>query len=323
MKQFLLLTVFVSFSFFAFSQRKIEVEIGEKNMSKGPQMAISVFIPEAKMKDIETVWKKYINNRSLGERISNLAAQVGNIFKSEENKVSLTKLGVEKIGDELYVRSIEQTDLTKHSMDVYSRTIETPEGCQFHTFFQLTDSVFINESNTDQGVIQNMKSYIREFGVVAYRSVVDDQIKEAKKEVSRQKDILKDIETDTKKAEKATGRNEVDIQEYQAGIVDLESDIRRLDENIGTKKRALSHLKKKSPDYDTAKDEIKELAKEKSKNFSKIKSFKSKIKSKQADIKSIQNKIVQNDLKSARQRTVIDEKEQIVEQLVQKKEAIQ
>lgn len=86
----------------------------------------------------------------------------------------------------MYVRSTEQADFTKHSMDVYSRTIEMPEGCQFHTFYQLTDSVFINESNTDPGVIQNMKSYIREFGLVAYRSVVDDQIKEAKKEVSKQ-----------------------------------------------------------------------------------------------------------------------------------------
>lgn len=50
-------------------------------------MAISVFIPEARMGDVETVWKKYINNRSIGERIGNLATQVGNVFKSEENEV--------------------------------------------------------------------------------------------------------------------------------------------------------------------------------------------------------------------------------------------
>lgn len=323
MKKLVLLSMLLSLGFLAFSQSKIEVEIGEKNMSKGPQMAINLFIPEAKLKDIEPVWKKYINNRSIGERIGNLASLVANIFKEEEKKVVRDKLKVEKIGDELFVRSIEQTDLTRHSMDVYTRIIETPEGCQLHTFFQFTDSVFISESNTDKEQIQNMKTYIREFGVVAYRIVVDDQIKEAKKEVSKQEGVLKDIESVIKREEKAIARNEVDIMEYEAGIVDVQSDIRRLDESIGIKKRALSEQRKDSPNYDADKAGLKELAKEKSKNFKKIKSLKSKIKSKQADIKSIKSKIFQNDLKLVRQRTVIDEKEQNVEQLIQKKEAIQ
>ena len=246
MKHFYFLTAFLSITILAHSQQKIEVEVGPKNMSKGSQMAITILIPDAKPNDIEPVWKKYVNNRSVGERVGNLAAQVGNIFKSDEKQVNRDKLKVEKIGDELFVKSIEQAMISKHSMDIYARMIELPEGCQFNAFFQYTDSVFINETNADPEQIQNMKSYIRDFGVVAYQGVVDGQIREAKKEVSLQEDVLKDIESDSKKEEKAIARYETDIQEYNAGIFEVESDIVRLDEAITANKVTFATLTKKN-----------------------------------------------------------------------------
>jgi len=323
MKHFYILTAFLSIAIFAHSQQKIEVEIGQKNMSKGAQTAITVLIPEAKPKDIESVWKKYVNNRSFGERVGNLATQVGNIFKSDENQVNRDKLKVEKIGDELFVKSIEQAMITKHSMDIYARMVELPEGCQFNTFFQYTDSAFINETNADPEQIQNMKSYVRDFGVIAYQGIVDGQIKEAKKEVSRQEDVLKDIESDSKKEEKAIARYETDIQEYNAGIFEVENDIVRLDEAITANKVTFATLTKKTPEYDIAKKALKDLAKEKSKYFDKIKSLKSKIKSKEMDIKSAKGTITQNDVKLNNQQVVISGKQKIVDQLTEKKAAIQ
>jgi len=323
MKRILLLSVILSISLLASSQQKIEVETGEKSMSQGQQMAVSLLIPEAKIKDVEPLWKKYVNNRGFGERIGNLATQLGNVFKSDENQVSRDKLKVEKKGDELYVRSIEQAAITSHSMDIYARFTEMPDGCQFSAFFQYTDSTFINESNVDQERIQNIKSYIREFGVEAYKSVVDDQIKEAKKEVSNQEDVKKDIESNSRKEEKSITRFESDIQEFNAGIFEVESDIVRLNEIITAKKVTFTTLTKKTPEYDAAKTELKELAKEKSKFFNKIKSFKGKIKSKELDIKSAKSKIAENELKVVKQEKVIQDKEQIVLQLIAKKEGIQ
>jgi len=323
MKSIILLSVFLSFSLVVSSQQKIEVEIGDKAMSKGQQMAITVVVPESKSKEIEPLWKKYINNRGFGERIGNLATQIGNIFKSEENQSQRDKLKVEKNGDEWYVRSIEEATITRHSMDVYARMTDLPNGCQVSAFFQYTDSVFINESNVDQERIQTMKNYIREFGIEAYKNVVEDQIKEAKKEVSRQESVLKDFESDSRKEEKAISRFEADIQEYNAGIFEVESDIVRLDDIISAKKVSATTLTKKTPEYDAAKKELKDLAKEKSKYFSKIKSLKGKIKSKEQDIKSAQGQIGENELKLVRQRAVIQEKELIVEQLIAKKDGIQ
>lgn len=323
MKHFYFLTAFLSMAIIAHSQQKIEVEVGQKNMSKGQQTAITVLIPEAKSTDVEPLWKKYVNNRGFGERIGNLTTQIGNIFRSEENQAQRDKFKVEKNGDEMYIRSIEEDAITKHSLDIYARMTELPEGCQFSVFFQYTDSVFLNESSVDPERIENMKSYIRDFGVEAYKKVVDDQIKEAEKEVSRQEGVLKDIESDSKKEGKTIARYETDIQECNSGITLAENDIARLDESITANKRTFATLNKKNPEYDAAKSELKQLDKEKSKSFNKIKSLKSKIKSKEMDIKSANEKIAQNDTKTKEQQVVIQEKQKIVDQLIEKKKAIQ
>ena len=78
---------------------------------------------------------------------------------------------------------------------------------------------------------------------------------------------MKDIESDSKKEEKAIARYETDIQEYNAGIFEIENDIVRLDENITAKKITFATLTKKTPEYDLAKKELKDLAKRKIKVF--------------------------------------------------------
>lgn len=323
MKQIFLLFAAITMALNASSQYKVEVETGEKSMSKGTQLAFTVVIPEAKTEEVEPVWKKYVNNRSVGERISNLATQVGNIFKSEEKRASRDRLKVETKGGEMYVRSIEVNEISKYSMDVYARITQLAEGCQFSAFFQYTDSAFISESNVDAERFMSLKSYVRDFGVEAYQSVVDNQIKEAKKEVSKQEGVLKDIESKTKREEKAITRYESNIQEYNASIFALENDIVRVNEIINLKKVSFSTMLKGTPEFDEAKKELKVLEKEKSGYFREIKSSKGKIKSKEMDIKSAKNKIEKNDIDLKRQQLVIQEKEAIVSQLVKKKEGIQ
>ncbi len=320
LKFILYILLFMGYS--AHSQQKIEVETGEKNMSQGQQMAITVFIPEASIKFVDPLWRKYINNRSFGERIGNLATQVGNIFRSEENQVKKDKLKVEKKGDEWYVRSIEETNISEHSMDVYARATDLPTGCQFSAFFQYTDSVFINESNVDAERIQNMKTFIYDFGVEVYQDVVDDQIKAAKKEVSEQEGIQKNIESDTRKEEKEITRCESDIQEYEASILEIQNDIKQLDESNEAKKLIFAGLTKEDAQYDYTKGVLKDIKKEKSKNFRKIKSLKAKIKSKELDIKKAKSNIVENDIKVKDQQKVIEDKEAIVDKLEEKKENI-
>lgn len=323
MKNILLLSVFLLAGFFSGAQEKIVVNLEDKTMSQGLQMAATVIIPESKIKDVDPIWRKYINNRSLGERLGNLTTQVGNIFKNEENKVDRDKLKVDKKGDEWYVRAIDEPSITNHKLDVYARAADVPGGCQFNAFFQFTDSIFINKNNLEEERLLNLKTFIHEFAVEVYKSAVEDQIKEAKKVLSSEERVMKKIESGLVKEQKAISRYEVDIQEYETEIRAVEYDIVRTDTIMGRKKVELAMIKKGTPEYDVAKGEMKELSKTKSKDFGKIKSFKSKIKSKQGKIKSANSKIAQNEVKLTIQQKVIDEKQRIVEELELKKENIQ
>lgn len=322
MKQAIILLAVLLMAFDASSQYKVEVETGEKSMSKGNHMAFTVLIPESRSKDIEPIWKKYINNRSLGERISNLGTQVGNIFRSEENKVSRDRLSVETKGGEMYVRSVEVNKISNYSLDVYARVTELPEGCRFSAFFQFTDSAFINAENVDAEKIESLSNYIRDFGIEAYKSVVDDQIKAAKKEVAEEESVLNKIERKSKQAGRSISGFESDIQKFNATIFEVESDIVRVNDVISLKKDTFPTIAKETPEYEAAKKELKVLEKEKSGYFKEIKTLKKKIKSKEQAIKSAQNQIAENELKVVRQQQVIAEKERIVEQLNQKKDGI-
>ncbi len=323
MKNIFLSIVFLCLGIITHAQEKITVTLEDKTMSKGLQMAATVIIPESKIKDVDPLWKKYINQRSLGERFGNLTTGFGNFFKNEENKVDRDKLNVEKKGDEWYVRAIEELSITNHKLDVYARASDLPSGCQFHAFFQFTDSVFINRTNIEEERLRNLQTFIHEFAVEVYKSVVDDQIKEAKKILSDEEKTLKKIESNSVKEHKSISRYEVDIQEYEAEIRGIEIDINRTDTIVGRKKVELSLMSKGTPEYDTAKGVLKELTKSKSKSFSKIKSYKSKIKSKQGNIRSANSKIAQNEVKLSIQQSIIEEKEKVVEELEFKKESIQ
>ncbi len=322
MKTLQLFAVLLLISFIARSQKNIEVETGLLPMSKGEQMAFSVLIPESKANEIEPIWKRYVNSRSVGERVNNLTTQIGNIFRSDEKDAVRDKLKVQKNGNELFVRAIKEMSLTKESLDIYALLTNQEDGCKVSTFFQYTDSVFINDTSADKEQIQNIRSYIRDFGVIAYREVVDEQINKAKKDAKEEENILKDLMSASRKEEKAIVSHETDIDELKAEIKTIENDISRLDEIIDEKKLNLEMLIKKSPEYDIAKKEIKELSKDKSKYFKKIKSCKTKIKSREMDISDSKDKIKQHKLQAEKQQELIDGKLKIVDLLIEKKAGI-
>ena len=53
MKRLFTLSAILTLSLLASSQQKIEVETGEMTMSQGQQMAVTLLVPEAKIKDVE------------------------------------------------------------------------------------------------------------------------------------------------------------------------------------------------------------------------------------------------------------------------------
>ncbi|WP_372775801.1 hypothetical protein [Mangrovibacterium sp.] len=322
MKHSILLFLFLSLGFILEAQEKIDVQLEEKTMSKGQQMAVVVVIPESTTKDVDPIWKRYINNRSLSERFGNLSTSVGNIFKNDEAKVGRDKLKVEKKGDEWYVRAIDVYSISDHKLDVYARVSDSPDGCRFAAFFEYTDSVFINQSNAGEERLLNMKSFIRSFAVEVYQSVVDDQIKEAEKVLSGEEKSLRKIESNSRRENRAISGYQVDIQEYEAEIRGIENEIGQTDARIAIEKGEFALMSKKTPAYDAMKVQLKELSKAKSKKYKQIKSYRKKIAGKEGDIKSSNTKISQNLVREMTQQKMIQEKEKIVADLEAKKQNI-
>lgn len=322
MKQLLLFGFLILTGFATYAQQPINVEVANENMSKGEQMAISVIIPESKPKQVISEWDDFVNKRTIGERLDNLGTQIGNIFRSGENKVKRAKLRMQKKGDEYCIRALEEPFISKHTLDIYAKVNPAVNGCGLSAFFQYSDSIFMSDSNIDQERLESIKSYVYDFAVEAYKSVVDDQIRIAKKDLSKQEKVARKIDASTRKAEKSISGYESDIQEYQDEIPGIQNDIKRVEDIIETKKPAFSQMTKESPGYDEMKTNIAEFQRDKSKNYKKIKALNKKIKSRKLDIKSANRKIHKNEQRVEDQQKVIAEKELIINQLEQKKDNI-
>lgn len=323
MKLLIIILVALSMAFHAIPQTKIEVETLEKDMSQGPQTAFSLLIPESKAQDIEIRWKKYVNNRTSNERIRNLTTQMGNIFKSKEKKTSRVRFKMDKTGDELHVRSIALDNIASYPMDIYAVITQLPQGCQLSAFFQYTDSVFIDHSNTDENRLALISDFVGDFGIEAYRNVVDENIKLDNREVSKQESVLKWLYASTLKAEKSIIHNEIQIQEYDSRISELRNDSATMIETIALKKKEFSEMNKDSLDYEQTKAELKSLERDKGRVPREIRTLIGKIKFKELEIESAKNQIAVNELEIKNQEAIIQEKQQITEEFIRKKGEIQ
>lgn len=323
MKRLFFLSWGILMAVHAFSQYRVEVETDEKKMSKGNQTAFTVMIPDAKTDEIAVLWKKYVNIRPSGERIDNLNTQIGNIFRSKENRVKRENLKMIRNGDELFIRSVEIDRISNYPMDVYARLTQLPEGCQLSAFFQYTDSVFLNELNVDENKIILLQSYVRDFGVEAYKTVMDKNIKLASKEVSKEQNRLKELQANTLREEKSILRNETAIQEFKDRIAQLKADSASLIETIDLRGQEIEAMDKDSVEYMLLEKELTELEKQKIRYAREIKTLKTRIKSRELDIESARNQITSNELEMDNQVKVIENKQQVAEQLIREKGQIE
>lgn len=323
MKRLLLLSIVILMALYARTQNKIDVEVSNKKMSKGEHTAFTVLIPNSQTDEIAASWRKYVNVRPTGERIDNLNTQIGNIFRNKENRVKREKLKMVRNGEELYIRSIEIDQISNYPMDVYAIITQRSEGCQLSAFFQYTDSVFIDETNVDENLFTIIEDYVRNFGTDTYRTIMDNNIKVANKEVTREQNRLKDLQSSTLREEKSILRNQSAIQEYKAKISQLQKDSANAIQHIASKEEELAELDKDSADYMLAEKELTILEKDKNRVTREIRSLKTRIKSKELDIESAKNQIASNELEIDNQTKIIENKQQVAEQLIREKGEIQ
>lgn len=323
MKRLIIFSLIMILALYGKTQYRVEVETGEKKMSQGSQTAFTVMIPNSQKEQIEALWRKYVNVRPAGERIDNLNTQIGNLFKSKEKRVKRDRLKMLRNGEELHIRAVDISQISNYPMDVYATISQLPDGCQLSAFFQYTDSAFITADSVDHSKFDMAREYVRNFGVDAYRTVMDNNIKDANKAVAREQNRLKDLHASTLREEKSILRNENAIQEFHARISQLRTDSTNLIKNIESRQAELAALAKDSVEYMLVEKELQMLEKEKTRFSREIRSLKTRIKSKELDIESARNQIASNELEIDNQAKIIENKQQVAQQLIREKGEIE
>lgn len=323
MKRLIILSLLLMLSLYSRSQYKVEVETGEKKMSQGKQTAFTVMIPASQKEEIETLWRKYVNVRPAGERIDNLNTQIGNIFRNKENRVKRDRLKMVRNGDELHISAVDIKQISDTPMDVYAVVTQQPQGSQLSAFFQYSDSTFITADSVDNSQLTAVRDYMHDFAVSAYRTIMDNNVKNANKALAREQNRLKDLQASTLREEKSILRNQSAIEEYKAKITQLQKDSANAVKNIAFKEEKIAELDKDSAEYMLADKELTMFEKEKLRITREIRTMKTRIKSRELDIESAKNQIASNELEIDNQTKIIENKQQVAEQLIQEKEQIE
>lgn len=312
------------------AQEKVELTVGNKTMSKGEQMAITVFVPEANTKLVENQWKKFVNDRPIFEFITKGTTNavqrvwigVSNIFSPEKRTFNKNSLKVEKKGNEFVVKNVIHQQVTNDHLDIYAHVTQAENGVYLNSFFRYSDSVFINEANVDQDIITSLKSYIREFGVDTYKKVVDGQVK-------REEDVLKRMENDLKKLKNknasfnnSISRHDSNIGKYNNNIWMINNDIYNIENQLSQLKDEQRNLDRKSVEYATLKKEIKQKSSERSKAYRSVKRQKSKIRKSESKIKNIESDIRINEREQDTQMKIIENQKLRIKEFETKRQNI-
>lgn len=322
MKNLILLFSLITIASFINAQEKIDVTVVEKEMSQGLQTAFVVIVPESKIEFVEAKWKKYANERSIIESVTKGAVGrfVGNTYKSVANAIypekerekNRIKLRVEKEHDEFIVRNIVHKYVTQELLDIYARIVKIESGTQVSAFFRYSDSSFISEANVDEEIIISIKNYMYEFGVETYKGVVENQIKEAERELRKMNVVLSNLESKNESFEKTIARAESEINTCESEIKQNNEQYRLIQDLIGDTKKQMLDQRKESIQYEGSKDLLKERQKEKRKILSQNKNLKSKIKRQEFKIKKSYSDIANNEREQRMQQMNIEKQEFVI-----------
>ncbi|MBN2773296.1 MAG: hypothetical protein JXR31_03535 [Prolixibacteraceae bacterium] len=333
MKVNALIFLFSCVSLISLAQEKIEVTIEEKEMSQGVNTAFVTFVPESDLKEVENDWKKYANKRSILENITKGAAGrlVGNTYKSIATAVSPdteleknhNKLRMERENNELVVRNIIHKHVTQDMLDIYARLLPIDGGTQLNTFFQYSDSVFINETNVDEETLLSIKNYVYEFGVEAYQNVVSQQIKDAERELRRMNVVLDNLVSKNESLHKDIARMEADIDKCESDIKLNNKQVERVADSYNDVKKEMLDYEKKSVQYESLKELAKERKNEKKKIMNQNKRLKTRIKKLQVRIKNTMADIIDNEQEQRGQEALIASQEEVVKKLEEKYQNIE
>lgn len=234
-------------------------------MSKGDNPGIQMDIPEVVVDDLQRDLEKSIRNKTKSKLIKS------------ETEMSVENTIISEIGDD--------------PLNVFVQLTSLDSGARVTAFVE-DQGKFISEEEGGEK-FSRLSSYLREFGLSAYREKVTGQIKVENK-------ILSNLESDLNKLRKSNEKMHEDISKNESSITNAETDIKAgtkeqevVDEEIIKQKIAVSS----AADKDAKKLENKklnELEKQKDKARNNVTSLNKSIVKSRADIETLEAEIKSN-----------------------------
>lgn len=261
----------------AFAQ-KIEVTEVKENFQYGLKNSFVVSVYENSTKKIEKEFKSLLKDRKPK--------------KIEENNG-------EYIADDALF-----TEWNKTFVDIFFKTKENKKGeVQLISAYSIGEDFISSEKAQDKTDL--IKKMLIDFAYNLSAEALNDQIKDAKGEVS-------DLESKIKNLEKDNKGLEGDIENYKDKIKQAENDCkdnekaqdRAKDELDKLKKKEFSNKEEQEKETEKLEDKIKDLSKNNKSYHKDIDSYKNKIDRAKDDIKSNENAIdkAKSDLKDANKK---------------------
>ncbi len=285
----------------AYAQETIEVSDITKTISKGDKPGLSVFIPFADQKTVEKEWIKYIENPKLT-----------NLFKKSTDKNK-----VEKYGDEYFTSGAIIKELGEGNIDLYALINQIEGGIRVYTFFETKDG-FISPEWENQDQYSSARNFTRNFGVLNYKIVVNDELRNENKTLERFENELKKLEQKNDRLRKSINRSDLEINKNESAIQINVIDQEKSNSRIAQLKDTLYTFDKKSFQYETFKEKLKTEKKDHKKLHSNNKSYNKKIQTEKNQIINAQEEIKTNLVLIEEQKNKISGQNKVVEEVEEK-----
>jgi|GEM_PF-1827049 len=264
------------------AQANTGIVIENKQMSLGNQQSFAVVVPSAKLKDIETLWGKYVTRNTKAKLVNNT-------------------------GEWVLVGAVEK-NISPLPFNIYANILSTVQDIRVTTFFAEGDTsklTFISKDSSSAEKLLAIEKYLTDFKNIATRGVIEEELEAEKKG-------LKTLEADLKSMEKDYDKSNKNISESKRKIEKNEAEIRRVDAEIESKnsqitqqKNAIVTMNTLGDAKKTAEKDLSKFESEKKKLYSEKEKMAKDIDKCRAEIRNEENTIDKlNKTKEAKQKEV-------------------
>ena len=253
------------------AQQSIEVTNKMVTMSQGEQPAYIVEIPQADVDDVMENWTKIIRQNT-------------------KEKAMVT-------GHEISILGTRIEEIYLEPISIYSAIIKADSTLKLFAVFEIDSVLFNYEENStieNEKIHSHIQHFMRDFAVNEYEYAVEEELEAEEKKLKELNKELAGLTGDNENMHKAVKENEQDIKNAEDAIKSYELDNERKQGEINSKKEAIAGLSGQPELQDQAKDQLKDLEKEKKNIANKLEKEQKNIVKYQSNITEINRNIERN-----------------------------